>query len=93
MRNRNRMKRQHSCGSGWAFLAILPLLCGAACADLDFQADDDPREVRLVSYHNCELSIGKGPGASMVFPYDARGPASHGTMSLDCAGLDLDGRA
>jgi hypothetical protein len=35
--------------------------------------------------------IGKGPGASMEFPYDGRGPGSLGTMSLDCKSLELDG--
>ena len=45
----------------------------------------------MTSTHDCRLWIGKGPGASMEFPYDGRGPGSLGTMSLDCNSLELDG--
>jgi len=35
--------------------------------------------------------IGKGPGESMEFPYDARGPGSLGRFSHDCNSLGLAG--
>jgi hypothetical protein len=37
------------------------------------------------------MMIGKGPGASLEFPYDGRGPGSLGRMSLRCSNLGLDG--
>jgi len=79
---------------GWVCLSFPLLLVCVACSDSD---EDDPegvtgttKEVRLTAGHDCEMMIGKGPGASIEFPYDGRGPGSLGTMSLDCRSLELD---
>lgn len=90
------MKTGNSPLSAWVCFSLPLLLVCFACSDSD--PGDTPegmtgtvKEVRTTSSHDCSMEIGKGPGASMHFPYDARGPGSLGRMSLECGRLELDG--
>ena len=81
---------------GWIRFSLPLLLACVACSDSDPEGPDGvigtTKEVRITSGHDCMMMMGKGPDASLYFPYDGRGPGSLGRMSLDCSSLKLDAK-